>query len=395
MLLSDEQKAMLDGAYGETVRRLMRLLARLGEIYGAERMLKVESAQISGVSYKSLGEPGLDFLRDVAACGARVKAITSMNPAGMDLEDWRSHGIPEDFANKQQQVIEALCRLGVAPSATCTPYFTGNLPRYSQHLAWAESSAVAFANSVIGARTNREGGPSALAAALCGCTPGYGLHLEENRRPTMAVDVLTELRSSADFSALGYYVGERVKAGIPYFRGVKSARIDELKALGAAMAASGSVALYHIHEITPEARLLATARLDSIAVGRREIDEVYSRLNTAERPDLVVIGCPHASLREIVAVARKLQNKRVKKPLWVCTSRSLKQSANAMGLTRIIEQAGGQLVADTCMVVSPIEEMGFQATGVNSAKAAHYLPSFCRQKVMFRETDELIKGVIE
>jgi predicted aconitase len=395
MDLNDEQKAMLDGASGEIVQRLMRLLVRLGEIYGADRMLEIESVQVSGVSYKSLGEPGLEFLQDIANSGARVKTLTSLNPTGMDLEDWRSHGIPEAFALKQERIVAVFCQIGIVRSATCTPYFAGNLPRYCEHVAWAESSAVSFANSVIGARTNREGGPSALAAAVCGCTPNYGLHLDENRRPTVVVDVVTPLKSNADFSALGYCVGEQVKGGVPYFRGVKSARVDDLKALGAAMAASGSVALYHVHQITPEAGQVKTSGLDSIRVGQRELDETYSRLNSAERPDHIVLGCPHASLRELIAVARKVRDKRLKIPLWVCTSRSVKESANAMGLTEIIERAGGQVVADTCMVVSPIEQMGFKVTGVNSGKAAHYLPGFCNQKVVFREIDRLIQGAVK
>jgi len=237
-------------------------------------------------------------------------------------------------------------------------------------------------------------GPRRSAAAICGCTPNYGLHLDENRLPTIAVDVQTDLKSSTDFSALGYYVGERVKGGVPYFRGINRADIDELKALGAAMAASGSVALYHVQGITPEARIMDDKGLDVIGVGRHELEEIYTRLNSAQDPDYIVLGCPHASLKEIVAVARILRDKKLKIPLWVCTSRTTKQSAIAMGLTRIIEQAGGRVVADTCMVVSPIEQMGFKTTGVNSGKAAHYLPGFCGQKVVFRDMDTLIRGAL-
>jgi predicted aconitase len=395
MKLTDEQRGMLDGAAGEIVQRLMRLLVRLGDVYGADRMLPIGSAQVSGVSYKSLGEPGMEFLEDIARSGAKVKALTSLNPTGMDLDDWRLLGIPDGFALKQERIVRAFCDIGVVRSATCTPYFVGNLPRFSEHIAWAESSAVSFANSVIGARTNREGGPSALAAAICGCTPNYGLHLDENRRPTVAIDVEVNLKSTTDFSALGYTVGERVKGGVPYFRGISRATTDDLKALGAAMAASGSVALYHMDEITPEARMVEKTNLDSITVGQRELDEIYSRLNTGERPDIIVLGCPHASLVEIITAARGLRDKKLKIPLWVCTSRTLKQTADVMGLTRTIEQAGGRVVADTCMVVSPIEQMGFKTTGVTSCKAAHYLPGFCGQKVVLRDMDTLIQGAVK
>jgi predicted aconitase len=372
----------------------MRLLVRLGEVYGADNMLEVGSAQVSGVSYKSIGEPGLEFLEDIAAAGVKVQVLTFLNPAGMDLRDWRSLGFPEDFALQQERIIAAFARMGAATSATCTPYLAGNLPCFGQHLAWSESSAVSFANSVLGARTNREGGPSALAAAICGCTPNHGLHLEQNRQPTVAVKVETGLKSDADFGALGYYVGEQVKDGIPYFTGISAAGVDNLKALGAAMAASGAVALYHVQGLTPEAHSVKSSALGSFKVGSKELASVYQRLNTGKQPDLLVLGCPHASLKQVFELAKKLQGKKLNKPLWVCTSRMVKEMATEMGWTKDIEEAGGRVVADTCMVVSPIERMGYRTVAVDSGKAAHYLPGFCGQKVLFRGVDELVKEAL-
>jgi hypothetical protein len=277
-------------------------------------------------------------------------------------------------------------------SATCTPYLAGNLPRFREHIAWSESSAVSFSNSVIGARTNREGGPSALAAAICGFTPNYGLHLDENRKPQLLVRVDAKLEFNADFGALGSYVGKIAGSKIPYFIGIKNANTDNLKALGAAMAASGAVALYHADGLTPEAHLMDAKGLETIEVGEKELKEAYAKLNTGKDPDLVVIGCPHASLREIISIAKKLEGKHLKKPLWVCTSRVMKDAATRMGLTAAIEKAGGKIVADTCMVVSPIEQMGFKTTGVDSGKAGNYLPGFCKQSVVFKNIDDLIKG---
>ena len=171
MYLTREQERILEGEYGEVMERSLRLLVKLGEIYGADRMIPVSSVQVAGVSYKSIGDPGLEFLEDLAAGGTRVRVLTTLNPAGMDLIDWRKLGVPLDFAAKQLKIIEAFRRMGAAMTITCTPYLAGNLPRFAEHIAWSESSAVSFANSVIGARTNREGGPSALAAAICGVTP--------------------------------------------------------------------------------------------------------------------------------------------------------------------------------------------------------------------------------
>ncbi|TDA32695.1 MAG: hypothetical protein DSO02_05075, partial [Hadesarchaea archaeon] len=155
MHLTKEQERMLDGEEGEIVERMFRLLVRMGDLYQADRMIPVSSCQVSGVSYKSLGEPGLEFLEDLAAKGARVRVRTTLNPAGLDLEEWRAMGFPEDFAEKQLRILKAFERLGAEPTVTCTPYLAGLVPSRGEHLAWSESSAVAFSNSVLGARTNR------------------------------------------------------------------------------------------------------------------------------------------------------------------------------------------------------------------------------------------------
>jgi len=392
MHLTKDEEKILNGEKGEVMERLFRLLVRLGDIYGADKMIPVGSVQVAGVSYKSIGDPGTEFLEDMASKGAKVKVLTYLNPAGMDLENWKEYGFPEDFAKNQLRIMDAFRRMGIVVTSTCTPYLAGNLPRFREHIAWSESSAVSFSNSVIGARTNREGGPSALAAAICGVTPNYGLHLWEKRQPTVKIKVDVDLNYNSDFGALGWYVGKQVKNKIPYFKGIKNANTDQLKALGAAMAASGAVALYHVEDLTPEADLVEKNGLETISVGKNEIKETYTKLNTGKEPDIVIFGCPHASLREISAVADKLKGKQLKKPVWICTSRMIKEAAERMGYNEIITKAGGSIVADTCMVVSPIEKMGYKTTGVNSGKAANYLPGFCKQEVCFANIDDLVEG---
>ncbi|HEC76019.1 MAG TPA: DUF521 domain-containing protein [Thermoplasmatales archaeon] len=391
MHLTLEQEKMLNGEYGDITAKMMRLLVRIGDIYNAEKMIPVASVQVAGVSYKSIGDAGLEFLQDVSK-EAKVKVLTYLNPAGMDIENWREMGIDEEFAKKQIEIINSFKKMGIVISATCTPYLAGNLPRYRQHIAWSESSAVSFANSVIGARTNREGGPSALASAITGYTPYYGLHLDENREPTIVVKVNTELKTSTDFAAMGYYVGREIKKEIPYFKGMKNgADVDDLKELGAAMAASGAVALYHAENITPDADRVSINDLEKIEFGKDELKETYDRLNTGDEPDIIIFGCPHASLNEIIKIVKILEEKKSKsrKPFWICTSRAIKEIAERMEIDRKIEEAGGKIVADTCMVVSPIENL-FETTAVNSGKAAHYLPGFCKQKVVFKSMEELL-----
>jgi hypothetical protein len=391
MYLTKEEEHILEGEQGEVQERMFRLLVRLGDIYGADKMIPVGSVQVAGVSYKSIGDPGTAFLEDMASKNAKVQVLTYLNPAGMDLENWKAIGFPEKFARKQLRIMDAFKRMGIIVTSTCTPYLAGNLPRFREHIAWSESSAVSFSNSVIGARTNREGGPSALAAALCGCTPNYGLHLWEKRQPTIKIQVDASLEFNADFGALGYHVGKQVKNKIPYFTGIKDADTDQLKALGAAMAASGAVALYHVEGLTPEADLVQTNGLETIDIIQKDIDETFDTLSTTSNPDIVILGCPHASLREISRVAEKLKGKHLKKPLWICTSRVMKEAADRMGFTETIENAGGHIVGDTCMVVSPIEDMGYKTTGVNSGKAANYLPGFCKQEVFFANMNKLVE----
>jgi predicted aconitase len=391
MYLTKEEEKILDGEQGEVMERMFRLLVRLGEIYKADKMISVGSVQVAGVSYKSIAEPGTEFLEDLANKNAKVRVLTFLNPAGMDLENWEKIGFPKTFAENQLRIMNAFKKMGIIITSTCTPYLAGNLPRFREHIAWSESSAVSFSNSVIGARTNREGGPSALAAAICGKTPNYNLHLDDNRHPNVKIKVDVDLEYSSDFGALGYFVGKQVKNKIPYFTDIKDANTDQLKALGAAMAASGAVALYHAEGLTPEAELVKKDNLETINVGKQELKEVYEKLNSGKEPDIVILGCPHASLREISILADKLKGKKLKKPLWICTSRVMKEAAERMGFVEIIEKAGGCIVADTCMVVSPIEEMGFKITGVDSGKAANYLPGFCKQEVVFADINKLIE----
>ncbi|NMC68480.1 MAG: DUF521 domain-containing protein, partial [Myxococcales bacterium] len=202
MRLTGEERGWLDGTRGPAVRRAMEILAALGGIYDAERLVPIRSAQLAGVSYANLGDAGLELLEEWARDG-RVACPATLNPAGMDLRDWRAQGIPQEFAERQIRIVRAYEAMGVRVSCTCTPYLVGNRPAPGEHLAWSESSAVTFANAVLGARTNREGGPSALAAALVGRTPAYGLHLDEARRPQVRVRVEAPLDSAADWGALG------------------------------------------------------------------------------------------------------------------------------------------------------------------------------------------------
>ncbi len=258
---------MLDGIAGPGVQRAMEIVATLGRIYGAPDLVPVTHVQIAGVSYKNLGDAGVQFLNEWADQGATVRVPTTLNPAGMELDRWQEMGIQPSFAEPQLSAIDAFVKMGVTPTMSCTPYlFPGYVPRRGDHLAWAESSAVVFANSILGARSNREGGPSALAAAIVGRTPRYGYHLDDERRADVVVEVRCPVRDIADFGALSYVVGKQVGNACLWFADLAQwlpplpeditqggAAGDRLKTLGAGLAAYGAVALFHVAGYTPEA----------------------------------------------------------------------------------------------------------------------------------------------
>jgi len=393
MKLIPEEQSMLDGELGIATQKAMQILVALGTIYEAEVMLPVASVQIAGVSYDNLGDAGLEFLSEMARDG-KVRVLTTLNPAGMDTENWQSLGIPADFAKKQFEVIQTFARMGVVTTCTCTPYLAGVLPRTGEHIAWAESSAVCYANSVLGARTNREGGPSALAAALTGRTPAYGLHLDDGRVPGLSVEVKAPLQGTFAFGALGMALGGKLEATgvrtIPYIRGVGDASLEELKSLCASLATYGGAALFHMQGITPEAAGYAPPD-ETIIIDQSDLDAAMRSMNSdeGEAVDFVSLGCPHLSIREIARIADLLEGQRVKKTFWITTARPTKQLADRLGYSAIIEASGAQFAADTCCVVAPIRGR-FKVMATDSAKACYYAAGKNQFKTVYKPFDEVV-----
>ncbi len=367
MKLTSQEKDMLKGKEGNARKKSMQILTALGRIYGAKRLIDVASVQIAGVSYKNLGEAGLEYLSNMAKDGT-VKVLTTLNPAGMDLENWQKLGIKKDFAIKQEKVIEVFKKMGITVTCTCTPYLIGNLPRYSENIAWSESSAVCFANSVLGAKTNREGGPSSLASALTGKTPEYGMHLEKNRQAKIKVKVKTKLVGTWDFGALGKATGQKIGNTIPLFTEIKTATTDELKSLCASIATYGGTALFHIQGITPNKTKIPTK---TITITKKDLNKAKKELTDNAKIDFVGIGCPHASIKEITKIAKMLKGKKVKKEMWISTARPTKSIADKMGYSKIIEKAGAKFACDTCFAVAPLKGR-FKAMATDSAKGCYY-----------------------
>jgi predicted aconitase len=278
----------------------------------------------------------------------------------------------------QRELGEKATLAGYIPTYTCAPYLVGNVPLMGEICAWTESSAVVYANSILGARTTRHGTESANAASLLGVVPEFGALLDENRRGTLRIEVTAALRNSTDWGALGYFGGKLAGLGIPVFEGTRRPTQEEAKQLCAALASSGGVTMCHIVGVTPEAASLEAAfqgpaPAPVATFDHRALKETYASLSApaGSEIDTVILGCPHASLREISQIAALLQGKRVadRVRLWVNTARGTKRSAEEMGYAATIEAAGGILLCDTCPTNMRIPARRIVMAGF---KQAHY-----------------------
>ncbi|MHA2299328.1 MAG: aconitase X [Candidatus Thorarchaeota archaeon] len=390
--LTPEEKEMLEGKHGKATRKAMEIITALGEIYGAERLIPVTSVQIAGVSYHNLGEAGLEYLSEMAEDG-QARVLTTLNPAGMDMLEWEKHGISEEFAANQQRVVDAFAKMGVVTTCTCTPYLIGNLPHYGEHIAWAESSAVCFSNSVIGALTNREGGPSALASALTGKTAEYGFHLEKNRMAQVGYVVEPELKATDDFGLLGKVIGDRTGKKIPYIIGISNATTDQLRSFCASVATYGGVALFHMEGITPNRTTIPditeTVTKQDLEKARQELDDEAAEI------DFISVGCPHASINDIARIADMLDGKKVSdgKTVWITTAKPTKDVAIRMGYYDKIEKAGAYLVSDACCAVAPLKGR-FKGLMTDSAKACFYARGKNKFDIKIRTVEECIQEAL-
>ncbi len=408
MILSEYEKKLLDGTEGYPVQKSMQILVQLGEIYGAKRMIPVGKVHMPGSSIVVAGQAGTKFVEKMVDQGGRFKAFTTLNTGAVDLSAWEELGYSEETWREQMRLTHAYEKLGGLACHTCTPYLIGHTPRLGEHVAWGESSAIAFVNSVLGARTNREGGPSALAAALTGLVPEYGYHLRENRYGHIHVEVEADLAGILDYGTLGYWTGKKTASKIPVFTGIPATvGMDQLKMLSAALASSGSVALFHVVGVTPEAPDLDSAfghrqPEQVVRFTRDDLTETEGSLNKqqGQKISIVAIGCPHASIEEIETIAKALDGKTLSPDvdLWVTVAQPVKAFAERCGFKQTIEKAGGKLVCDTCPILSPMAELaqkkGYQALATNSAKLAHYAPGQWAMPTYYGSLEKCLQAAV-
>ncbi len=410
MNLTDHEKKMLDGAMGTGPQHAMRLLVTLGEIFEAPRMIPVSSCHVGGRSYLVSGEENVEWLTELYEGGARLRVFTSTNPCSCDAEKWQEMGLPEKLVRNQQRADAIYIKLGAVPLGSCLPYQLGNLPLPGTHFAWGGSAGATFVNSVIGARGNREGSPSVVAAAITGVTPEYGLHLKENRYGKVLVDLSgldhSQLRLS-DYSAIGSYIGRTLLDKNPVVVGLpRTLSQDQIRFLISPMPTAGAISLCHLVGITPEAPTVEAALGGKkpearISVGLKELQSSYEKLTTTtkEDVDLVTFGCPHCSLPQLRDIASLLEGQKVspRVRLWVATSSHLKNMARQMGYVEIIERAGGLVLTDLCPAPgAPFHLVpGVKTVAINSARGAYFIPGACSGvDVIFGDTQDCIQAAV-
>ncbi|MCS7112494.1 MAG: aconitase X catalytic domain-containing protein [Nitrososphaerota archaeon] len=391
MYLSKDEERILKGEYGYAKQKAMEILVALGDLYEAERLIPISSAQIAGVSYTSIGDEGLEWIENLF--DGRVEVLSTLNPLGMDLDRWNIMGIPMEYASKQVRIVEAYMKLGILPICTCTPYLSGNLPTPGSHIAWSESSAVVFANSVLKAKTNREGGPSALAAALIGKTPFYGLHLDENRRPSVSVKVEMDLEEVWEYSVLGFYIGRILKGGvIPFIEGLKECNLDKLKAVSAAMASTGGLNMFTANVLGDIKPIPCETLSFDYSTLKEVIETLPENITDRGSVDIVCLGCPHLSLEELNTIAYLLKGRRVKGDvkLWLFTSRAVYSAAERCGLVDEIVSVGGEIYRDACPALAPLSSIGYKVMATDSLKMWFYGRHLAGVKTLFLPTIECI-----
>ncbi len=366
MHLTREEEAILAGSMGDGYAKAMKVVVKVAEALEAPRLIRIEHAHISGISYKNIGESGLKFLESLAESGAKASVPATINPAGMDLEKWRRMGISEEFALKQLRVIRALTKLGLKPTLTCTPYLYEKIPRRAQ-VAWAESNAVLYANSICELYTNREGGPLALMEAIVGRAPYVDYRIDENRKPTVIVDLRSlkrDIRQRSLYAAVGYFIGRMVKEGVPLLLGLPpDMTLAETKLMLAAIGTSGSLTMVRLGD--------SDSGLPRVRVSN--LQDIFAELPAALSDEgVVALGCPHLSPGELSRLAN-LASKygKPKRRVIVFTARAAKRYAPKA--LEILVRQGFEVYYDTCMVVADLKAMGVDEVLVDSAKAAYYL----------------------
>ena len=404
--LTNKDREMLRGDHGAATQMAMSILVRMAEVSDAEKLLDITGAHIDSTIY--IGEAGLEFAERLARLGAKVSVPTTLNVSGVDEHHWNEWAVPSEWARQAQRQMAAYQSMGTIPTWTCAPYQTEMRPSFGQQIAWGESNAIVFANSVIGARTERYPDLFDICCAITGRAPAIGLHLTGNRAGNLLLqlkDVPEVLQRSDDFyPVLGHFIGKVSLERIPVIAGMRVVpNEDQLKALGAASASSGGVALFHMVGVTPEAPTLASAfqgnpppvtmdvTMECLRQSRNELTHA-----DGEELDMVVLGSPHFSLAEFKQLAPMVVGKQ-KHPnvkFLVTSSRAMAQMAKQAGFLDSLNAFGAQLTVDTCILATPMLPPEIKYLMTNSAKFAYYTPGLLGRNITFGSLKDCVDSAV-
>ena len=407
LILSGYDRELLAGERGPGAQMAMRIIVRIAEILGVERLIDIEAAHIDSSLY--MGQATLEFAEKLVDLGAKVAVPSTLNVSGVDEHGWMHWSVPQDWAEKAQRQMRAYQEMGCIPTWTCAPYQTEFKPKFGQQIAWGESNAIVFANSIIGARTERYPDLLDICAAITARVPAAGLHLEENRAGHLLLrlrEVPERVQRHESFCpVLGHLMGKVAGEKNPVVVGMEvHPEWDQLKALGAAAASSGTVGLFHLVGITPEAPMLEAALHGNepeqeIDVTMDDLREAWKELSTAEgrELDLVVLGCPHFSLAEFARLGRLFDGKEKHNDVLflVNTNRSMKALADEAGYLRSLEAFGGVVTVDTCPLATPMLSPEVEMVMTNSAKFAYYAPGMLDERVVFGTLEDCVISAID
>lgn len=405
--LTAEDQAMLNGQRGPAPQMAMTIMTRMAEVYQADHLIDIVGAHIDSTIY--MGDATLEYAEKLASLGAKVVVPTSLNVSGVDEHHWQDWAVPPEWASKAQRQMAAYHSMGTTPTWTCAPYQTALRPTFGQQIAWGESNAIAFANSVIGARTERYPDLLDVCAAITGRVPAAGLHLTENRAGQLLlrlVDIPPELQADdAFYPVLGHFMGKVAGEMNPIIDGLSvTPKEDQLKAFGAAGASSGAVALFHLVGITPEAPTLDEAlqgktplkvidvTMDTLRKARQELTTA-----TGEKLDMVVLGSPHFSLAEFKQLAPLLkgQKRHPNVEFLVTSSRAMTALADKAGFVEPLRNFGAKITVDTCVLATPMLPDSIKILMTNSAKYAYYSPGLLNTQVVFGKLEDCVQSAVE
>jgi predicted aconitase len=404
--LSDRDRSMLAGDHGPATQMAMSILVRMAAVYKAPELMDISAAHIDSTIY--IGLAGLEFAERLANLGAQVAVPSTVNVSGLDEHHWQEWPVPTQWAQNAYRQMQAYLSMGCTPTWTCAPYQTEMKPHFGQQIAWGESNAIVFANSVIGARTERYPDLLDICCAITGRVPAAGLHLTENRAGDLLInliDIPVSIQEDDSFyPVLGHQIGKLAQDRVPVVSGlVVEPSEDQLKAFGAAAASSGTIALFHIVGITPEAPTLAAAFLgrqppEILDLTMEELRESRRDLTTSDGDslDMVVLGSPHFSLAEYKQLAALISDKRAHPDVQflVTSSRAMTLLARQAGYLNVLKRFGGKVTVDTCILATPMLPANVKTLMTNSAKYAYYAPGLLGTQITFGALSDCVESAV-